>query len=1369
MDFHDDDPLNAAENNSPRERSGTEWLTVPGQAYFGVVGSRMRKLGWAVLPQNRGERGVPQVVGKWRQYQKVPPSQELTDRWTAAAADANAAILMGAVSGNTICLDLDITDFDLSLHIQEIAEEILGLTPFRRVGRRPKMALFYRMESGALAPNRTYYLMDEEGKEKTDHIIELQSHGKLMTAYGPHHETGTMFTWQNYLPWHFGPEHAPLISEKNLQDFLDRVEEVRPFHRNSFSNMPSDWEYIETDGIHVPRLQAFGGDTGWAEDTEGYVYDGREKFLWSLATNAARANPGACADERGVDKLKRVVFDEFRKKARLDGKWSEGFILEQVAEKVRRACHGVASGQVKPRRARSPAHTALTPEMAKKYSQPIKREARKVSDPLGYLPQFRERGDTARKLPGGIHFTPVSEEARAERALISDRTEIAKEVQNGLNRALNSFWGEVYDGRPEEIKPIHVLKAPTGAGKTSRSIQFIAEDERTKLWDEALARGEDSPGPIVFLLPTYNNIDELKKRAEILNLDASLDNEGLAAQAKERGLVSEEELEASLADLRRNAMNAGLKTMVYRGKVAAGCLVADKVQMLMSAGIGTSGLCKAKVTKKGEEPEEVVCKHYSTCPAIRQRSEIRNSHVVFTPHAFLTNSIPEELKKARAVVADERVFPLFVHTTTFHLDSLQRQRKEPRLTKKEKEQGLHPQQLLNERNEAADFVIDAFHDPAKPCPVNFLATKVIKRGNGELRSGRDLVKSAIRVCGNAISADANINPDMSDIEIADLCAKPTGTEVREEYRMWKIIEERLDMLIPDRVLDGLDRDNRFDMPRRATGDREMRIQFLLDEDGKLEGHKTEMIRLSWRTEPNWKEAPILLLDASASPEITSKLFGQREVVVHNIDAPLNVRTVAVADRTYSNASIVAKGGSRKQKLSAAKVKDSLQRLLSFTSSMYGYGRVVAGANVAIRRSLNTDWVCPSNVDFCHYGATRGLDFAKYHAAAISFGRMEVPVRTIDGIVAALTYDDETPEKPFDVRGDGSGDEGGPLLVPAAPAPIKLRNGQDGAIQVPTYPGRWAKIVQQQYREEELRQFVGRLRPVYREGEAPVWIAASNIIPDGIIIDEIVCLQDLTMSGKRSDRLWDAVRKCDGVLHADLADACLPGAKMSIEGWRKELEDRGFDSSTGILEASNRYAWGFTPVQIERGNGEITHVFVRTDIRDMETAIVEAFRRYLGESVVVEAFLQAVAERQPGLVREPDWVQEELGTVDQRRMAEESTFSEAVTYLFQRVPSPDFIKNNASYGAWPPRVVLSSDDKGTIQLDAYEFAAFLSTDAMWDRVREGHSSKVSSPVMNPTATLEHDRTEMMGATDMDAVTYEDYNLVPPMPALDAHRV
>jgi hypothetical protein len=1339
---------------------GTEQLYMPGEALFGAVAEDMRALGWAVYPQERDERRMPSMIDrraiKISKYFDKAPSIRETRRWSLQGASANAAILLGPSSGYTFCLDCDISDEDKARTVRDLAAEILGETPFQRVGTEPKIALFYRTVPEEMPRNRSYFFLADDGESKGGDQIELLSRGKSITAYGQHHKTGAYFRWfGGKPPVIYGPEHAPLVTEEQINVFLDAVHAVLPFHRNAFiGEATATWEYSETDGINVPRLREFPGESGWREDADGFVVDGREHFLWVLSTQAAKTNPGACTTDEGRAKLKKAVFDEFKAKARTDGKWSDSYLTREVEEKVSRACQNIVEGRTKPYDPRKSSGKVPTPAGTRSQqvervpatpatpaAEPAKPKGKDkdkpsapppVADNLDFIPKFgtaRERRDDTSTW---AYVGPVDPAERERRRLRPDRTETANAVQARLLKALNEVFDEIYDDTPSELRPIHVLKAPTGAGKTTRTIHYIAQDPRTKKYDEAVQRGEKTPGPIVFLLPTYNNISELRLRAEVLNLDGSLSDEDLGAQAMERGLVAEHDLEATLADLRRDAMGAGLRTMIYKGKIAAGCMMADKVQMLMDAGIGTSGLCKARVVKKGEEPEDKYCPHYHVCPAIQQRKQIAESHVVFLPHAFLTLNIPEELKQVRAVIADERIFTLFVHTTTFHMLSLSRQRREPRLTKREREEGKSPTDLLEDRELAAQIAVEALKSGY--CPAQALAEYRDKRPKRTVH-GLDLVKAAARVCGNAISSDAVITPDMSPAELNEICSKPTGVEVREEFRFWKIIEERIESLIPDLVNGSLDPEGKLRIARKARGDREARIQRIIEEDAK--GHLTEMIRISWRSEPNWQEAPLLLLDASASPEITSKLFGSRPVKVHDIPADLNVRTVLVVDKTYSNNAIVAKIGGHKERMGAAKLKDKLQKALSMTSGVFGFGRVVCGGSVAVRRAINTGWTNPSNVDWCHFGAMRGLDFAKRHSAAISFGRMEVPTRTIDGIVAALTYDDEEPEQPFDRNGDGVGLDGGALLLPSSTQAIPLRSGQDAHVLVPMYPGKWARIVQQQYREEELRQFVGRLRPVYREGEAPVWIAVSRVIPDGIVVDELVTLNDLIKRGNKQNYwwAWEALRVTDGVLHPDLAFAAVPFAFSGVDGWTAEVRRLGLDERDGGCGLDRRLTWGFTPVKVRRQDGKETFCFVRSEIRDPSHAVRRAFSEFLEEDVEVVEVGNPVRPREAGQQREEDWVSKDLGDINARKRDEARLLADASIELVKASP-PQTFTGIANVQRLPISVNASIDGVAKMPFNIYEMAAMAGTNLMWGRVREGHNSKVSSPVLPVGPSYEH---------------------------------
>lgn len=1355
--------------------------TSSSEVIFGSLGPMCHENGWCVFPQQRTGRRLPSIyrrkVIKWGLYQEERPAAELVDRWAKPCFNENVALILGAVSGNTFALDIDIKDWVLAAAVEKVAFEILGFTPFKRVGNAPKRALVYRVANAEdLPPNISRFFVADDGESASEHGFEILANKKTMTIYGRHHETYSRFSWDgDAQPALVTPEEVPLVTAAQIDAFMEAVQEIRPFHRN-FSNAVVDLDmlgFVQTDGVNLPKISSKGGQS-WVEE-DGLVTDGREKFLWSLARLSARANPGNCKDDEGRKTLIRTVIDEFGKRARLDGRWGNpNELLREVTDKVTRAAEAILDGRLLPMPVRE------KPGRARKVPKaPVVKTAEGERDRSSDF----VRGADGVGQRGSVAYNDVDKAEKAvkkdrkARALEPDRSQIAKAVSDGIDSSLSAFFDAVYGDDEVAKRQVHLLVAPTGSGKTSKTIREIGNDPRTQMYDDADREdGDKVPGPIIFLLPTYNNIEELRLKADVLNLDKDLSDEDLAAQALERNLFPESEIEMRMADLKRDASSANLRTMVYRGKKMAGCQMREKLDLLMGAGIGTAGLCKADRKNEDGESETIYCEYYSTCTAIQQRREIAVSHVVFLPHAFMTMSIPEELKSARAVIADERIFHLFVHTTEFDLSTLQRPRKLPRLTKREREADVDPQTILDDRDYIAEKAREALVH--HQCPVNVIYKVRAKGRDGQVRTGKDFVASALRVCGNAITSDTPITPDTSVEDIIEMCRRPTGTQISEEYRFWKIVEERLDGLIQDETHRSMLKSARLDSHPAAKfmcrGDREYRIQYIKEE--MPNGQRHELVRISWRSKPNWADSPVLLLDASASPDIIRKLFDGRDVQVHDVPAPLNVKTIAVIDRTFSNMALVAKGGSQQERRDAARTKAAIQAAISMTSSVFGFGRVVVGASIIVRRAINTAWRVASNVDFCHFGAMRGLDFAKNHVAALSIGRMEIPIRTVDGLVAALTYDDDEPEEPFDRRGDGVGPDGEVLRIPVENRKLPMRDGRDIEVGIPVYPGRWAKIIQAQYREEELKQFLGRLRPVYREGEAPIWIAISKVIPEGVIIDDFVALEDLLHRSRSRVESWEAIRVTDGVVHPELFAAARPLVKAEVSDWNEELSSLGFDVATGVLNKNSRYTWGFRPVTFDRGNGD-EFAFVRSEIVDVRERVAMAFSRFIDIDVnyfdVISVGDPVVPVRK-GSVRAPDTIETDLGSMIDRERDEARISAEAATDFVYHLTPGCFDKPRVAANALPVAVTvpiflphrnemtedvegLSEDvadevyDKASARVYGEKIVhdenhAYLATETMWDRLRRSKEDK-NAHVVKPA-----ENDERMGAQQDDDGTY-----------------
>jgi hypothetical protein len=1237
---------------------------------FGAVARDIVARGWSIFPQEMdGQRRPGTVDGemiKWADEHDLAnrlPSASAIDKWVAHCQGLNVAVVFGPASGHTFALDIDVTDPVLSRRCVELADEILGHTPFRRVGREPKIALLYRCDPSdpIRSQSRRFVATDEAGNPlQGEDGVEILASGKPLTLWGKHHKTGRYFRWLEATPTQAGPDTAPEVTGSMVKAWLEQVDMVRRFHRGAaFKVDAQEWTWDQDRKVHVPLLNVAAGGTPWVEGPDGKVVDGREAYLSHLVYRVVTYNYRIEAgdDPRFVGTLKASIYHTFKERAEMSGRWNDRTLQQEISGKVDHLIRKVRDGEI---RLRSVPKDRFGEETSAFPMGWAPRDPDGLAPILTFLPDPPiDPGAPTRRYKFRCEVLPPREGEKAKRAIEADRSDMVVQVADDIGKALDLFFDDVYSDDLERRQSVHILVAPTGAGKTSRTIRAIAADSRTKQdYEYVDSEGVRRTGrcPIGFLLPTYANVEELRLRAQILNLDGSLSDDELGDQATALGLIREDELETRLADLRRDALDAGLVTMVYRGKLAAGCAYPEKVSLAMNAGLGTAAFCK--VTQQGPDgPEDVHCDRYHDCPAITQRGQIRDAHVVFMPHSFLALTIPPELHGLRAIVADERIHHLFLHTETFSAASLQIARKKPRLTDKEFEQGLRAEEFLAERNSAASVALEAMR--ANRCPADALL---------RTENGLALVKSAIRVCGGALQRDGTLSPLMSIDEVRTICEQPTGVELFQEARFWRIIQERIEGLQRDALKDTVltDLKGRVEafppnderrialekqigkleaQARQTTGDRDYRIQRLLEQEPN--GGQREIIRLSWRTKPNWQGKPLLLLDASAAPDVIRKIWGGVRVVEHRVAATMNVRVVGVVNQTFSNASVVGTASDPPDvRTRTALNLNRVRQAICAVSAMHGWGRVVAGSSIIIRRAVNTDWAGPSNVDWTHFGALRGLDFAKNHAAAISIGRMEVPIRTIDGLVAALSYDDMSPEQPFDRSGTGLDDKGGPLRLPQGVQRVRMRSGHDVELPVPMFPGHWGRMMQRQYREEELSQFLGRLRPVYREGEAPVWYALSSVLPDEIVVDDLIHVDDLL--GKFGS-LWEAARRANGVIHPQLSARVCMDLFSDTEEVVKAMRRSGLAPEDDRVEG--RVAWGFVRLKVLfRGREE--WAFVRADILDPAGAVREEFDRAFRvepEWIDTPSLPRFTAS---GRARHPDKIDNEIGTGDQRKAEEE---------------------------------------------------------------------------------------------------------------------
>lgn len=1230
--------------------------------FFDPMGKALVSLGWSVFPQERGDRRGPSLVDgrplRWKPYADRLPTLDEAHWWGLNAPSANVAAIMGPASGGAFCLDIDIGDGPLCAAAQDLADGIFGATEFRRVGRAPRVALLYRQDVSlalqAQVRSRAYRFVDgvdENGLPREIGGIEVLATGKPITFYGNHHKTGRYFSWAGLHPLYWGPEHLPLVTAEQVAEFIESVQRLRPFARaGRILDVDTRWTFDPDSGLHAPR--AVTGDE-WTTNDEGLVDDGRAGFLFHLARAVVRSNEVAARGDRaGHQALCALVEERFRALAVVDGRWVED-LRQQIAGVVSRCVAFALDKAATGRYFRSP--TSIDPEAGVSYfpeDVPVEVQAEKAPD-LAWVAKAAEAALTKagqKKLPP-MAVIPATEESKVAAALMprEERQAAGQQVSDAVQAFVRQALSFGYDVKArggwqagDGPMPLHALVAPTGAGKTVAVVRAV------------IALRRENPGTKVCVgvqVPSHANAVEVAAAVE-----RELDEAAAMAEA------------------------AGLVVLHFKGRVTSGCGYAEQMEMLYAADLPGNRLCKTNNKERVPgEPEPVkvmrLCPLYEGCAYRRQLAALKAGEVdlVLLPHSTISGFLPEELLDALDIrVTDESPWKSIVGVATVPERVLLAARPEPAILKKEREirlndqdkviPGLTPQELIKDRDDAVRILLDAGHKKVDPAEIFAAlvtrngkpavpAAKLQRRvGGGGLKGrvkitaeqdahlGLELIRHARRCASSSYQAGAVVQPDMSVEDVRKLLERPSTEAAGAEAAMWSVIADRVETILADRKAAGTHAamvavgSDMPPPPPKAKGARDRRIQFRLTDKGE------PGVRVSWRKRQNWSHLPTLLIDASLSERITRKLWPDRDIQIHRVDAALALRTILVADGTGSDSSILScKGVSGEQRLGSSARMDMWLGGIARMEGLYANSGVLLSSSKSVRIEAQPLYTPGPRTEWLHFGNSRGYDFAKLFGALYSYGRMEVPPAAIDGYAAAFTYDDDEPEDPFDLFGDGMQECGKkPLQAPKGVRRILMRDGTHREYEDLMYAdGSWAREVQSQLREEELRQTVGRLRPVFRVDSEAVWVNVSRCVPEGIVVDEIISLGDFVRPGAgRVDHIFEAARRMHGVIatnvvlqdHPDLMPYRLgqPQPEQSLTDRERE----------GLVLVRYRI----------EGYERLVERFVLNSHDDLEAAILQFHARM---SRIVPGSVQVVGAR-PARVnvgrKKPDKVDRALSTI-----------------------------------------------------------------------------------------------------------------------------
>lgn len=179
-----------------------------------------------------------------------------------------------------------------------------------------------------------------------------------------------------------------------------------------------------------------------------------------------------------------------------------------------------------------------------------------------------------------------------------------------INEALLNFLTVMNEGG--ETPPAVVIKAGTGAGKTTKTIRFIA-DQFTK---------GRLPTPIIHFTP-----------------DHAVAEEAVAEYAKH-----------------------GVEVSHLKGRIASGCKMSEKVNSLYSKNLDASFICADR-----QNGSIIKCPHYDSCDFIKQRKSLQAGNVaqiVVVPMEYVRMaSLPQELTPGM-VIFDEAIHSKLLHASS---------------------------------------------------------------------------------------------------------------------------------------------------------------------------------------------------------------------------------------------------------------------------------------------------------------------------------------------------------------------------------------------------------------------------------------------------------------------------------------------------------------------------------------------------------------------------------------------------------------------------------------------------------------------------------------------------------------------------------
>jgi putative DNA primase/helicase len=152
--------------------------------------------------------------------------EEEIEKWARSQTNCTNT---GILCGRTVGVDIDVLDEALSAQLSELAQEVLGPSSLRRIGRAPKTLLVYRVATPVTKVQTPALLFGDNPDTKADVDkckVEILAGGQQFVAFGIHPATGEPYHWPEKSPIDIPFADVPLVTLELLQQFVSDAEQL---------------------------------------------------------------------------------------------------------------------------------------------------------------------------------------------------------------------------------------------------------------------------------------------------------------------------------------------------------------------------------------------------------------------------------------------------------------------------------------------------------------------------------------------------------------------------------------------------------------------------------------------------------------------------------------------------------------------------------------------------------------------------------------------------------------------------------------------------------------------------------------------------------------------------------------------------------------------------------------------------------------------------------------------------------------------------------------------------------------------------------------------------------------------------------------